>query len=304
MLLRFTGYLFMNSTDVFRLVLLSAIWGGSFMLMRIASPVFGPAVVAEGRLLSAAIFLFLLSQLLKRKDQLLQHWRYLLVMGFFGSALPFILIGTAALSLSTAQLSVLNATASIWAYLIGLMLRDETFSLRRLVGFALGISGVAIMFGDALFAQKGAIALPLLCALGGAFSYGIATNYTRRARAVEPFVNAHGSMWAASLLVIPSLFFIPTKAPASIEAVTAVVLLGIVCSGVAYLLYFRLLRDIGAPSTLTVTFLIPLFGTLWGALFLGETIGPQTVLGMSVILLGTGLSTGLRVNHFLRFRRS
>ncbi len=294
----------MTSADVFRLVLLSAIWGGSFMLMRIASPVFGPAIVAEGRLISAAIFLFVLSRLLKRTDHLLRHWRYLLTMGFFGSAFPFILIGTAALSLSTAQLSVLNATASIWAYLIGLMLRDETFSLRRLVGFALGISGVAIMFGDALFSQADAIAIPLLCALGGAFSYGIATNYTRRAERVEPFVNAHGSMWAASLLVIPSLWFIPAKAPATVEAVSAVILLGIICSGVAYLLYFRLLRDIGASSTLTVTFLIPLFGTLWGALFLGEAIGLQTVLGMSVILLGTGLSTGFGPSWLSRFRRA
>ena len=293
----------MTSADVFRLVLLSAIWGGSFMLMRIASPVFGPAIVAEGRLISAAIFLFVLAKLLKRSDQLLSRWRYLLTMGFFGSALPFILIGTAALSLSTAQLSVLNATASIWAYLIGLMLRDETFSLRRLVGFALGISGVAVMFGDALFSQTEAIVIPLLCALGGAFSYGIATNYTRRAEKVEPFVNAHGSMWAASLLVIPSLWFIPAKAPATVEAVSAVILLGIICSGVAYLLYFRLLRDIGAPSTLTVTFLIPLFGTLWGALFLGEAIGLQTVLGMSVILLGTGLSTGFGQTWLARFRR-
>ncbi|MEN9772928.1 MAG: hypothetical protein RJA58_1571 [Pseudomonadota bacterium] len=293
----------MTSADVFRLVLLSAIWGGSFMLMRIASPVFGPAIVAEGRLVSAAIFLFVLAKLLKRSDQLLSRWRYLLTMGFFGSALPFILIGTAALSLSTAQLSVLNATASIWAYLIGLMLRDETFSLRRLVGFALGISGVAVMFGDALFSQTEVIAIPLLCALGGAFSYGIATNYTRRAERVEPFVNAHGSMWAASLLVIPSLWFIPAKAPATVEAVSAVILLGIICSGVAYLLYFRLLRDIGAPSTLTVTFLIPLFGTLWGALFLGEAIGLQTVLGMSVILLGTGLSTGFGRSWLARFRR-
>ncbi len=294
----------MTSADVVRLVLLSAIWGGSFMLMRIASPVFGPAIVAEGRLISAAIFLFTLSRLLKRADHLLRHWRYLLTMGFFGSALPFILIGTAALSLSTAQLSVLNATASIWAYVIGLMLRDEIFSLRRLVGFALGISGVAVMFGDALFSQKEAIAIPLLCALGGAFSYGIATNYTRRAEKVAPFVNAHGSMWAASLLVIPSLWFIPAKAPATVEAVSAVILLGIICSGVAYLLYFRLLRDIGAPSTLTVTFLIPLFGTLWGALFLGEAIGLQTVLGMSVILLGTGLSTGFGRSWFSRFRRT
>lgn len=273
------------------------------MLMRIASPVFGPAIVAEGRLISAAIFLFILARLLKRSDQLLSHWRYLLTMGFFGSALPFILIGTAALSLSTAQLSVLNATASIWAYLIGLMLGDETFSLRRFLGFALGISGVGVMFGDALFVQTNAIAIPLLCALGGAFSYGIATNYTRRAKKVEPFVNAHGSMWAASLLVVPSLFFIPAKAPATVEAISAVILLGIICSGVAYLLYFRLLRDIGAPSTLTVTFLIPLFGTLWGALFLGEAIGPQTVMGMSIILLGTGLSTGLRPSWFKRFKR-
>jgi len=129
-------------------------------------------------------------------------------------------------------------------------------------------------------------------ALGAAFCYGIASLYTKQARAVEPFANAHGSMWGATLLLLPAAFFFPPPALPGGDILLAVVVLGVVCSGVAYLLYFRLIAEIGAAPALTVTFLIPLFGVLWGWLFLDEIVGWHTLGGASIVIMGTALVTG------------
>jgi drug/metabolite transporter (DMT)-like permease len=112
---------------------------------------------------------------------------------------------------------------------------------------------------------------------------------------VEPFANAHGSMWAATLLIAPAVPFAPPAAWPSLTIALAVLALGVVCSGVAYLLYFRLVADIGAASALTVTFLVPVFGVLWGHLFLGEPLGWNTLVGALVVIVGTALVTGFSV---------
>jgi drug/metabolite transporter (DMT)-like permease len=130
-------------------------------------------------------------------------------------------------------------------------------------------------------------------ALAGAFSYSIASAYAPKARSVEPFANAHGSMWAATLLVIPVLPFFPAPAEPTIGILGAALALGIMCTGIAYVIYFRLIEEIGPTSALTVTFLNPLFGILWGVLFLGETIGWHTVAGAAIVIAGTALVIGV-----------
>ena len=125
-----------------------------------------------------------------------------------------------------------------------------------------------------------------------AFSYSIASAYAKTAKAVEPFANAHGSMWAATLLALPALAFFPASGPATPGVLGAALALGVLCTGVAYLLYFRLIQDVGTTSALTVTFLNPLFGILWGALFLGEVVGWYTIAGAAIVITGTALVTG------------
>jgi drug/metabolite transporter (DMT)-like permease len=284
----------MKAADSLRLILLAAIWGASFLFMRIGAPVLGPAVLIEYRVGSAAVFLALIGFVLKKPLGLRQHWKHFMVLGFFNSTLPFMLYAYAATSLSASVLSVLNATSPIWSALIAAVWTRHAMAPRTVLGLVLGLGGVALLVGfDHVSTQAGA-GLAICAGLLAAFSYGIATTYAKTAKAVEPFANAHGSMWAAALMVLPALPFFPAPASPSVGVMAAVLALGVLCSGVAFLLYFRLIHDVGATSALTVTFLIPVFGILWGCLFLGEDFGWHTVAGSSIVIVGTALVTGFR----------
>ena len=210
-------------------------------------------------------------------------------MGFFNSAFPFVLFGFAALNLSTSQLSILNSTAPIWAFVIGLLIGNEKFKIKRGLGLLLGMIGVGVLFGTSPTSVDANTYQSIALGLGAAFSYGLASNYAKKSKGIEPFDNAHGSMWASAILLIPTLFFIPIRSEPTPLVWGAVIAIGVLCSGIAYLLYFRLIKDVGAPSALTVTFLIPVFGTLWGILFLDEKLTLNAAIGMVIIIVGTAM---------------
>jgi drug/metabolite transporter (DMT)-like permease len=202
------------------------------------------------------------------------------------------LFGYAALTLPASLMAILNATAPFWSTLIGVVWLRHRLTPKVALGLCLGIAGVALLVGlDRAMLQPGA-AWAAAAALGAAFCYGIASLYAKQGHAVEPLANAHGSMWAATLWLLPAALFFPPAAVPGGDILLAVVVLGVVCSGVAYLLYFRLIAEIGAAPALTVTFLIPLFGVLWGWLFLGEAVGWHTLAGASIVILGTAPVTG------------
>ena len=281
-----------SPANLFRLLILSAIWGGSFLLIRIGAPALGPVPLMEARVLLAALFLAAVALLLRRPLAWRAHWRHYLFIGLFNSALPFLLFGYAALTLSAAMLSILNATSPLWGALIATLWQRAPLGGRTLAGLALGIAGVGLLVGfDRIALQPGA-GIAVAASLAAALCYAVASNYAKTAPTVEPFANAHGSMWAASLLIAPALLVFPPAAVPTAGIVAVVLALGIVCSGVAYLLYFRLIEDIGAAPALTVTFLIPLFGTLFGWLFLDEAVGWHTLAGGGVVIAGTALVTG------------
>jgi len=285
----------MNTANLIRLVTLAAIWGGSFLFMRISAPVLGPAVLIEWRVLLAALFLMLVGLVLRRRAaplNLRENWKHFLVLGFFNSALPFLLFAFSARTLSASVMSVVNATAPMWGAIIGAVWGRQPIKARTALGLVLGTVGVALLAGfDKVSAKPGA-GIALVATLAAACSYGIATTYARSARSVAPFANAHGSMWAAALLVLPALPFFPQPGQPTLTVAASVVALGVLCSGIAYLLYFRLIEEIGPTSALTVTFLNPVFGILWGSLFLGEVVGWYTVAGAAIVLVGTALVTG------------
>lgn len=282
----------MNTANLIRLFVLAAIWGCSFLFMRIAAPVLGPAVLIEYRLAFAAVFLMLVGLALRKKLDVRANWGHYLVLGFFSYSLPFFLFAFAARTLSASILSVLNATAPLWGALVGAVWTRKGISLGTVAGLLLGTTGVALLVGfDHVAARPGA-GVAAAAALGAAFCYAIASQYAKTAKPVEPFANAHGSMWAGAILIVPLLAFFPSPGVPTVGIMAATLALGIVCSGVAYILYFKLIAEIGATSALTVTFLVPVFGILWGALFLGETVGWYTVVGSAIVLLGTALVTG------------
>jgi len=282
----------MTAASLARLLSLSAIWGASFLFMRMGAPVLGPTLLIFCRVLSAALFLAIVGAALRKPLEPRRHALHFLVLGLFNSALPFLLFAFAARTLSASLLSILNATAPIWGALIGAAWTRSAIAPKALLGLALGVGGVALLVGFDPQSLRPGAPLAIALALGAAFSYGIATNYARSARKVDAFANAHGSMWAATLLIAPAVPFAPAAAAPTLAIGLAVLALGVVCSGVAYLLYFRLVADLGAASALTVTFLVPVFGVLWGHLFLGEATGWNTWAGAAIVIAGTALVTG------------
>jgi drug/metabolite transporter (DMT)-like permease len=275
-----------------RLVLLAAIWGSSFLFMRICAPVLGPGLLIELRVAFAALFLAIVGLFLRKRLHLAANWKHYLILGFFNSAFPFLLFAYAASTLTASVLSVLNATAPMWGALIGAVWMRQGIALPKVLGLVMGTCGVALLVGfDAVTSRPGA-GLAIAAALTAALSYSVASLYSRSARSVEPFANAHGSMWASTILVLPALALFPAPGTATIGILGAALALGVMCTGVAYIIYFKLIDDIGATSALTVTFLNPLFGILWGALFLGEVVGWYTIAGAAVVIVGTALVTG------------
>ena len=278
--------------NILSLFTLAALWGGSFLFVRIAANPLGPAVLIEVRVAFAALTLLIVSLFLKKSLKFISNIKHFLTLGLFNSALPFLLFAYSAQVLNVSTLAILNSTAPIWGAIIGAIWTRTRLSREVVFGLVLGMIGVSVLVGwEAINIGDEAI-IPIIAALMGACSYGVATNYAKNAPSVEPFNNAHGSMWASVILVLPLVPFMPVREAISSEIVFAVFVLGAVCTGLAYLLYFRLIKELGASSALTVTFIIPVFGILWGYLFLGETIGVNAIIGTILVVAGTMFVTG------------
>ncbi|ANP66672.1 TPA: DMT family transporter [Vibrio alginolyticus] len=293
----------MTAVSFFRLLCLAAIWGGSFLFMRVAANTFGPAYLIEFRVTFAAVALLLIAVYLKKKLTLTAHTKHFFIIGLFNSAVPFLLFAYAAQTLNASTLAILNSTAPIWGALVGFVWYRSPLTAKSVLGMLIGIGGVAVLVGlDTSTIDEEAM-LPIAASLMASFSYGIATNYTKNAPQVPAFDNAHGSMWAAVIWVLPLLPFLPMRAEPSHFEWSSVVTLGVVCTGFAYLLYFRLVSDIGPASALTVTFLVPVFGILWGYLVLDEPVGSNTIIGTILVLSGTMLVTGFSPTAMLAKRK-
>ncbi|EGQ8039157.1 DMT family transporter [Vibrio alginolyticus] len=293
----------MTAVSFFRLLCLAAIWGGSFLFMRVAANTFGPAYLIEFRVTFAAVALLLIAVYLKKKLTLTAHTKHFFIIGLFNSAVPFLLFAYAAQTLNASTLAILNSTAPIWGALVGFVWYRSPLTAKSVLGMLIGIGGVAVLVGLDTSTIGEEAMLPIAASLMASFSYGIATNYTKNAPQVPAFDNAHGSMWAAVIWVLPLLPFLPMRAEPSHFEWSSVVTLGVVCTGFAYLLYFRLVSDIGPASALTVTFLVPVFGILWGYLVLDEPVGSNTIIGTILVLSGTMLVTGFSPTAMLAKRK-
>ena len=281
-----------------RFIALAALWGASFLFMRIGGHEFGALPTAGLRV--AVATLFLLPILLWRGlgPQLAQHWRKVLFVGIFNSAIPFACFTYALLSISTGLSAILNASVPLFGALVAWLWLGDRPQRTRMLGLVIGFVGVSMLAWDKASFKPDASGLSsgwaVLACLLACVCYAIAASFTKRYLGGLPaLVTAAGSQLGAALfLVLPALWFWPQQTPGA-GAWMAVLALGVLCTGVAYILFFWLIENIGPARALTVTFVLPVFAVIYGLIFLGETVSLWMLLCATIIICGTALSADL-----------
>lgn len=279
-------------------LLLAAAWGASFLFMRQAALEFGPLPTAALRVTIAALALLPLMLARGLGPSLRQHWRPVFVCGLLNSGIPFALYSFALLHISTGVSAILNATVPLFGALVAWAWLGHRPGASRAVGLALGFIGVALLAWDKVGMKSGAsatwAALAVLACLGATLCYAVAASYTQRfLTGLPPLMTATGSQIGAALgLALPAIWLWPAQMP-SAKAWGALLALGVLCTSVAYVLYFKLIEQIGPARALTVTFAVPVFAVLYGATLLGEAVTPWMLGCGAIVLCGTALATGL-----------
>lgn len=287
----------MKPFDLGELVLLAALWGASFLFMRLGAHEFGPVALAFVRVGLASAMLIPLLASRGQLAELRTHWKGLLLVGALNSAIPFALFSFAALSITAGLSSIVNATTPLWTAVVAFVWLCQGLTRWRALGLVIGFAGVAFLAWDKASFKPGAdhsgFFAVLACA-GATFCYGVAANATKRyLSGVSPLAVATGSQFAAALmLALPAAWLWPAALPSG-TAWGAALALAALCTALAYILYFRLMSRVGPTNAVSVTFLIPLFAMLWGALFLSEAVTAQMVAGGGIVLVGIALALGL-----------
>ena len=284
----------MSLTSLFRLLALGAIWGGSFLFMRIAAPQIGPIWLVFFRIGGAALFMTLVAMVTRTDLEWRKYYRHYVIFGLLNLAIPFSLFALAAENMHASVLSVINATAAIWGAVIMAVISRTMIKPKALLGLGLGIIGVGLVSGFDFNHIHSNEWIPLIAGLGATFCYGLATAYAKRMSGLNPLANTTGSMICATVMLLPLLYWAPplSSLHPSFIGIGAVMALSLVCSGVAFLIYFALIKAIGPSSTLSVAFLIPVFGVTWGVMILHEPFTGMSLAGAGFVMIAMALITG------------
>ncbi|WP_404299274.1 DMT family transporter [Alicycliphilus denitrificans] len=278
-------------------ILLASLWGASFLFMRLGAAEFGPLPTAGMRVLLATLFLWPI--LLHRGEwpALRRHWRPALLAGLINSAIPFALFAWAVMHIATGLTSILNATVPLFGALVAWLWLGDRIGRLRWLGLMLGFVGVALLAWRApagVGLKSGQAGWAIAACLLASTCYAVAASYARRYLVgIPPLATATGSQLGAALgLALPMWWAWPAQAP-SLRAWAAIVAIAVLCTGIAYILYFRLIAHAGPSRALAVTFLAPVFAVFYGVVFLNESVTPWMLGCGAVIVCGTMLSTGL-----------
>ena len=279
----------MSARHIALLVVLAAIWGGAFSLIRNAVPALGPLGLSAVRLAVAALIMVGYLRATGGRVQWRRDWRALAVVGIFGAALPFPLFAYGATQWPAGILAIINATVPLWGAVIARIWLGDRITAVAVLGLVFGIGGVALLTGFDSVAVSASAALALAAALGASLCFAVSGVAAKALGAGIP-----APALGTGVLIIGTAFNAPLTALAPPQAITAfalanAVLLGVLASAVATVLYLRLIQEIGPTRSMTVTFLIPVWGIFWSALLLGEPVTTEMVGACVLVLIGTGL---------------
>jgi drug/metabolite transporter (DMT)-like permease len=287
----------MRTSDYVRLLALAAIWGASFLFIRIAAPAFGSVNTTFLRVFFALIGLAVMLLLLRTPMRFHGKLRSAMVLGVINSGIPFLMYAIAALWLPAGYSAILNATTPLMGALIGFSFFEEQLSPRKWIGVFLGLVGITLITTTGEVQLNGNVVIGVLACLVATACYGCAGFLTRRwiteQGGLDAKMVAFGSQLGACVFLLPFFGYTMTAGPAvnwaMPEVWASLLAVGFICTALAYLLYFRLIADIGPLRSLTVTFLIPPFGIFWGYLVLGETLTQGFILGGAIVCLAVWL---------------
>ncbi len=281
--------------DIFDLIAVAALFGGAFLFMRVAAPEFGAIPLIEDRLAAATLILIPIIAVRGGMQEIARNWRPIVIMAVLHYALPFCLFAYALLTLTGGYTAIINASSPLFAGVIAWVWIGDRLQPVRIVGLLLGFAGVVLLVWDKVDMNLNAAGVSIAAAVSASFCYGLAAVLMKRnLTGVAPISVAAGSIATATIILLPlAIWFWPDTTP-SLNAWVMTAALGIVCTAVAFVLYFRLIASVGPTKAITVTFLVPVFAVVMGALMLGEPITPSMVVGGAIILLGTGMSTRYR----------
>jgi drug/metabolite transporter (DMT)-like permease len=275
------------------LLIPSALWGSSFIFMHELSPIFGPVLTATLRIVFASIFLFIIFTITKYKTNFKRDWKLFLLIGLGNSAVPFTLYAYAALYLDSSISVILNSTSPMFGALFGFLILRDKLTWNTYIGLILGTIGVGFVSSFAYIETEIEIYLSIFAALGAASLYGLTGAYVKKyAQHIEPKQLTFGTLTFAGifLLILYGILFAFQAVPA-IESTNLlrdfglVILFGILCTATPYIIYYKLLQDVGPVNALMVTYLMPVFGIIWGVIF-DEPITVMMMFGLLIILLG------------------
>ena len=283
-----------RTSTVIEFLALAAIWGSSFLFMRLGGAEFGIVATAGVRVLIGAAVLMPLLWASGQWGDLRRNARSILLIGMLNSALPFVLFAYAVSSISTSLSAILNATVPLFGALVAWWWLKDRPDNGRILGLVIGFMGVLLLSYDKASFKAGGTGWAVLACLLATFLYGLAANCAKKyLTGVPALATATGSQIGASIgLLLPTLWLWPTENP-GLTSWLALLALGVVCTGIAYILYFRLIEHLGPARAVTVTFLVPVFAILYGTLLLNEALTLWMLLCGTVVVLGTSLAAGV-----------
>lgn len=281
----------MRPSDYARLLLLGAIWGGSFVFYRKLAPEFGALPTATGRVMLGGLVLLAYLKLAGISLEWRRHWRSYCVVAALSCAIPFSLFAFAATRIPAAFSAIFNSSTSLFVAVLAIFWLSEALTGRKLAGLALGISGVVLVAYRGGTDTDATFYVAVLACLGASLCYALVGIFVRNylQSAPAPAVASCSQLIAACVLLPLCLI----DQPGPMDGTIALNLIGlaVLCSAIAYLLYYRLIADVGPTRALTVTFLQPVFAMIWGTVFLGESVTAVMLLGCGLVLAGTLLVT-------------